>query len=253
MWSERILEDEVGVCAGRSIAGPLLRLLPRNGRILEAGCGLGAWVVFLHRKGYHVSGIDHDASVISRLRSVDATLDVTVETIEALGHPACSVSAYISLGVVEHFESGPDSALREAYRILEPEGLLFLTVPANNLFRKLIAHPLRSLYLLLHRMKGGRTYFAEYRYSRRELRLMVEHAGFEVCEEGLDDFASSSGSLSLWSEFPFLRGSDGPYALNGAGRLLARLLNSVSPSILASGIYVAARKPGKVIQGQENP
>jgi len=38
-------------------------------------------------------------------------------------------AAYISLGVVEHDPAGPDAILREAWRLLEPGGVLLLSVP----------------------------------------------------------------------------------------------------------------------------
>ena len=34
------------------------RFLPKTGRILEAGCGLGQYVVALEERGYTVDGVD---------------------------------------------------------------------------------------------------------------------------------------------------------------------------------------------------
>ena len=52
-----------------------------------------------------------------------------------------SLGAYISLGVMEHFEDGCAAAMAEAFRVLKPGGLMFFTVPLENPFRKLFAHP----------------------------------------------------------------------------------------------------------------
>jgi hypothetical protein len=120
--------------------------------------------------------------------------------------------------------------------------MLILTVPANNLFRRIVAHPLRRLYLFYHALRGRRRHFAEYRYSASEVKRMVAKAGFLVHETGTDDFISKRRSLTLWSEFPFLRGKE-PYSLNNIGGSFAWIMNSISPKILTAGVLVIARKP----------
>lgn len=243
LWEGHRIEEEVLACSDRSIAPYFLDLLPKEDEILEAGCGLGAWVVFLHKRGYRISGVDNNAEVIERLRQWDPGLRVSAGDIAGLPWPEGSLGAYISLGVVEHFEEGTERPLKEAFRVLKPGGYLFLTVPSNNLFRRMIAHPLRSGYLLMHWLQGRDIHFAEYRYSPAEVRRMAETAGFTVMLTSTDDFVSKTRSLTLWSEFPFLRGGSASYSLNAAGRALAWLLNSFSRKILSSGILVIARKP----------
>jgi len=242
MWDSRHIEDEVRACGERSIKHCFMRYLPRYEDILEAGCGLGAWVKFLSEKGYRVTGIDHDTSVIERVKQAYPDLNVHCGSIERLAYSDNSLGAYISLGVVEHFEGGPDSTLKEAFRVLKPGGRLILTVPYNNLFRKCIAHPLRSVYLFLHRIRGGEIHFAEYRYSEAEAREMVERAGFSIIETGMDDFISKTDSLTLWSEFPWLQAPESLYALTRTGRAIAFIFNSLSRKILSSGILIIAEK-----------
>jgi len=243
MWDVRQIEDEVRACEGRGIMRHFSEYLPRDRDILEAGCGLGAWVIYLNKKGYPVAGIDHDKKVMKRLKQWDPSLDVEHGDIENLRYNDNSLGAYISLGVVEHFEGGADKPLHEAYRVLEPGGTLVLTVPYNNIFRKLIAHPLREVYLLLSRVRGRKVFFAEYRYSETEAREMVEKAGFRVITTGTDDFVSKTRSLGLWSEFPWLQDRNSLYGLNRFGKAIAFILNSISRKVLASGILVVAQKP----------
>ena len=59
-------------------------------------------------------------------------------------YPDSSFEAYISMGVVEHFEDGPVPALKEAYRVLKPNGLIFVSTPTVNVIRKLIRRPIRN-------------------------------------------------------------------------------------------------------------
>ncbi len=243
LWEGHRIEEEVAACSDRSITRFFLDLLPKHEEILEAGCGLGAWVIFLHERGYRIAGIDNNVEVIAQLRQWNPGLRLSAGDIVRLPLPDCSLGSYISLGVVEHFEDGAGQPLKEAFRVLKPGGLLFLTVPSNNIFRRLIAHPLREIFLFFHKIIGNKRYFAEYRYSEKEVHGMIEDAGFTVIRTSTDDFVSHTRSLTLWSEFPFLRGRSELYSLNGIGKSIAWVFNTLSERILSSGVLVIARKP----------
>ena len=241
MWSASQVEDEVSACELRHIEKLFLLHLPKEEKILEAGCGLGAWVVYLTERGYNIDGIDHDVRVIERLKTWRPSLAVSQGDICRLLYADDSLGAYISLGVMEHFEAGCREAMAEARRVLKPGGLLFFTVPMENAFRKILAHPLRTLYLLWRKSKGDAIHFAEYRYTRREVEDLLRENGFEPIFTDWDDFVPKEMSLGLWADFPQLHGRK-LYRLNGAGKLLARTMNSMSRWLLASGVFCLARK-----------
>ena len=138
LWDNHVIADEVAACSERNIVDYFLQYLPKDEPILEAGCGLGAWVIYLGQKGYQIAGIDNNQKVIGSLKQWDPALNVISGDIEHLPYDNGSLGAYISLGVVEHFEKGPRIPLQEAFRVLQPGGVLILTVPANNLFRRLV-------------------------------------------------------------------------------------------------------------------
>lgn len=243
MWNARRIEEEVAACPRRRIAGYFIEYLPKGEPILEAGCGLGAWVIFLGDLGYDIAGIDHDARVIGRLKEWRPSLNVSAGDIRELPFGTESIGAVISLGVMEHFEEGCDEAMRETWRVLRPGGLLFFTVPLNNLFRKLVAHPLRSLYLRWRASRGDSIHFAEYRYSPGEVERMLDRHGFTPSVTTWDDFSEKGMSLGIWSDFPPLQ-ADQLYGLNAGGKAIAVPLNILSPWIAASGVLCVARKPG---------
>ncbi|MDO8445569.1 MAG: class I SAM-dependent methyltransferase [Deltaproteobacteria bacterium] len=243
MWNEVKTEDEVSVCQQRRINDYFFKYLTKGEPILEAGCGPGTWVIYLRDKGFDVQGIEHDERIISRIKKDMPSLPVQSGDICLLPFQDSSLGAYISLGVIEHFEDGVEHPLKEALRVLRPGGILILTVPFNNIFRKLVAHPLRSLYLFAHRLRHGKTYFAEYRYSEDEVCEMVKKAGFEIVEIGTDDYNDNSRSMVFWSEFPLLRDKMKPPDLNIVGNSTAFILNSISKKILAAGILIVAQKP----------
>ena len=111
------------------------RYFPRQGKILEGGCGAGQFVIHYHRKGYDIEGVDFAPKAIERLKTYDPTLQVRVGDVTRLPYDDRSMDCYYSGGVVEHFEEGPWTALAEARRVLRPEGRLLITVPFVNWIR----------------------------------------------------------------------------------------------------------------------
>jgi SAM-dependent methyltransferase len=244
MWSARRIEEEVAACPRRRIARYFKKYLPKNEPILEAGCGLGAWVIYLGDRGYDIAGIDNDAQVIGRLKEWRPSLNVSAGDIRALPSETGSLGAVISLGVMEHFEEGCDEAMRETWRVLRPGGLFFFTVPLNNLFRKLVAHPLRGLYLRWRESRGERIHFAEYRYTPPEVERMLAHHGFTPFLTTWDDFSEKGMSLGIWADFPPLHGKE-IYEMTIPGRAVAWILNSCSRWLASAGVLCIARKKGK--------
>ncbi len=245
MWSARRIEEEVAACPRRSSERLFLAYLPKDASILEAGCGLGAWVVYLGDRGYDIAGIDHDETVVDRLKGWRPSLKVTRGDIRELPHEESSLGAVLSLGVMEHFEEGCGGAMREAHRVLQPGGLLFFTVPMDNLFRRVFAHPMRSLYLKWRESRGDTIHFAEYRFSRNEVATLLREHGFEPMITTWDDFTEKTMSLGIWADFPPLQGN-GLYELNFPGKAAALAMNSISRWIACSGVLCIARKPGSI-------
>jgi SAM-dependent methyltransferase len=241
MWSARRIEEEVDACSRRSITRCFLDHLPKDSPILEAGCGLGAWVVYLSDRGYDITGIDNNASVIDRLKTWRPTLKVRCGDIRKLPYEDGALAAVISLGVMEHFEDGCEEALNETNRVLEPGGLLFFTVPMENLFRRAFAHPMRSLYLQWRKRRGDKIHFAEHRFSRGEAETLLRWHGFEPMITTWDDFSEKTMSLGIWADFPMLQ-AKALFELKRAGQVAAFALNSLSRWLACSGIFCMARK-----------
>src|SRR5881628_1188284 len=118
------------------LTGLILRALPAPGaRVLEAGCGLGSYVVLLRQHGYRAAGADWSLDALRACRRSAPGTPLSVMDLRRLGFGSDAFAVYISLGVVEHDPEGPDSIVREAWRVLEPGGLLILSVPYVNLVR----------------------------------------------------------------------------------------------------------------------
>jgi len=144
MWTARTIEQEVEACDLETTARDLfLTYIPKASRVIDGGCGFAKWVIYLKRLGYDIVGIDNNEIAVAKLKDFDGSLQVEFGDILDIHYPDNAFDAYISSGVIEHFEDGPLPALKEAYRVLKPNGLIFVSVPTVNTIRKLIRRPLR--------------------------------------------------------------------------------------------------------------
>lgn len=150
------------------------RHLPKNGMILEAGCGPAQLVLGLNVRGYNCIGLDYAFSAMRRAIQVAGPLRLMCGDITALGLADESFSAIISIGVVEHRRAGPEPFLEEMYRIIKPGGTMLISVPYFN--------PLR-------RWRAGQgAYqddvsgldFYQNAFTRDEFCQFLEEAGFQI-------------------------------------------------------------------------
>jgi len=121
----------------------LRHLPPAPAPILEAGCGLGQYVVLLRGRGYHAVGADWAVDPLRVCRAWAKDTPLVAMDLGQLAFGAGAFGAYVSLGVVEHDAGGPDRILAEAHRVLAPGGTLLVSVPYVNVVRRLGARRIR--------------------------------------------------------------------------------------------------------------
>ncbi len=206
-WDGRSLDVELASFTDRTLTMAFDKFLGgRKLRVIEAGCGLGAWCEWFARRGHDIVGLEFMEDVVRQVKRCTPTIPVELGDITAINYANDTFDVYVSLGVIEHFEAGPEKALAEAVRVLKPGGIAFFTVPVLTPVRQYIAHPIRDLFFWVKKIKGQPAYFWEYRYTPEELRHYIEQAGFEVLEEGVDDFDPrvKDRHLGLWADWFFL-------------------------------------------------
>ena len=103
-------------------------------KVLDAGCGAGRNLVYLHRRGFDVWGTDGDERAITAARAQAATLAPSfpadrfrVEPVERMSFENETFDVVISSAVL-HFardEQQWDAMLREMWRVLKRGGLFF--------------------------------------------------------------------------------------------------------------------------------
>ena len=102
------------------------RMSPRRGTVLDVGCGGGRFLSLCQVKGWKAIGVEPslDAAVHARRRG----LDVHSRAWPVPGLADESVEVVTFINVLDHLPD-PFEALREAARVLKPDGLLYIRVP----------------------------------------------------------------------------------------------------------------------------
>lgn len=181
----------------------------KNSLILEAGCGLGGWVVRLHNYGFNITGIDIIPQAIEAIKKYNKKLNVYLCDVRHIDLPDNSVDLYLSLGVIEHDENGPESILEEAFRIIKKNGYGIISVPNHN-----------SVDLYKRPNLKEATTFYQYEYSKKEYIDTLKMNKFEVIE------IFTYGSFIFLSRYKILRKkANDTYALNIIGKAIIFIIS----------------------------
>lgn len=178
-WAKQNLADLVESCKFDTVALPyFLKYLPKEGKVLECGCGPGQWIIYLNGLGYQMSGIEIVPDCVEVCRKFFPGADISVGDVRKMPFPERHFKGYISIGVVEHMIEGPDSTLREMKRVLQPDGIVILTVPAFNYFLRAWG-PLRRKGVdlvrynpFIRKIMGKPIFSGDLQQSRRDLRAL---------------------------------------------------------------------------------
>ncbi len=240
-WIGETVGEPIALCPTRTLEPVLRKYISQNYEVLEAGCGLGTWVFYLNDLGYRVTGIELSDEAIRIARGYAPDAPIEKQDLLHMTYHDGRFGAVISLGLLEHFEEGPEAALAEIRRVLRPGGFFCVTVPVQNLNRRFAANPLKSLKRIIRRRRGVRFAFEEYRYTRREFSRRLLDAGFEIVETGIDEFLPPK-CIGLYVDYPFFHHHSNKWELNAAGAIFRKAANIISPWLTAGGAYWICRK-----------
>jgi SAM-dependent methyltransferase len=150
-------------------ADRITKLIKPPGKALDVGCGIGGFLQVIKSRGFDIYGVELNPDAIDYVRSRDLfPIYTNIQETAALGFQFDVVTL---LHTLEHV-SDPRQMLREIKDVLEPNGLLVITVPCYNrltiLLDKLQAY---TGWGLIH--KGHQNYF-----SSSTLRVLLQREGF---------------------------------------------------------------------------
>jgi SAM-dependent methyltransferase len=240
-WQKNEILDLLASCEKDGLFPFISKYVRKEDTILESGCGLARRIKNLETKVYNCRGLEYSSDTVKTIHEIWPELDLFVG--EVLRHPfkACSFDAVISLGVVEHFEEGPEKALSDIFRILKLGGTGIITVPCLNTIRG-IKYPFTHDKLVFYSKKRGEPKkFFKYRFSPDYFLDTVKAFGFEVLEQKpfahIDRFYLELDPLHIIVKFSHWKFDPEDLWLN---RLLARI------PYQRSHMLIIVRKPIEV-------
>ena len=235
IWDEASILVELeaaGYARAQDTIDAYLPYLAKQNTHLEAGSGLSAIVIELRRRGYDVQGLDYAVNAMLASRRYDDSLPLAAGDVHHLPYRDNCFGSYLSFGVLEHFEGGMLPALREAYRVVKPGGVLVLTIPYPNL--------IHSLVQWRRKLSGAGSLtddaFYESVYTRQQLRDVVTEAGFR-----LELSRPTSHSFTLWQLGGPFRAL-GYYRTSPLAERLGALLKRLLPWPFNYSTLIIARK-----------
>jgi SAM-dependent methyltransferase len=173
-WGGHTVEELLAVARASPLTRLITEALPSSGLVLEAGCGLGQYVILLRERGWSAAGVDGSVEALATCRRL-ARVPLAASDLRALAIRSGAAAAYVSLGVVEHDPDGPDAILAEAHRVLAGGGTLVISVPYLNGVRRVGSPWIRRRQAALRRGGGA---FYQYAFTRRELLDALARHGF---------------------------------------------------------------------------
>ncbi|MGA1791512.1 MAG: methyltransferase domain-containing protein [bacterium] len=193
-WDGITPETEIRMWDFYGLRPWILKYIPRRGKVIEAGCGLGRYVFYLRKLGIDIDGIDFH---VPTMKSVKAWADqkglfprFVAGNVRQLPYQENSISGYLSLGVMEHFVEGPKAALDQVYRVLRPGGIAIITTPSVSfsILYKQIKKQIKTLVSpFIKRYRSKPTPFFQYWYRPGQLRRFVKEANlYPVGANGAD-------------------------------------------------------------------
>jgi SAM-dependent methyltransferase len=149
-----------------------------SGEFFEVGSGMGYFLDFARKNGYHVSGIEY-AELGVRTCQNKFGLDVTRGSIEELPTRTERYDVIFMGDVLEHLVQ-PLEMVRKSYAMLRSSGVLAMEVPSmfNSLAGRMAVTGMRMLGT---KKKMGMPPYHVNEFTPKTLRAMIERAGFKRC------------------------------------------------------------------------
>lgn len=153
-----------------------LQSLPREfkdvgGKVLDVGCGAGAFTGLLKRErpDLEIYGVDISKKAIKLAKKDFPDINFSVADARRLSFPSNFFDAAVMRQVLEHLED-PSKALIELRRVLKPGALFYSATPLEG--DNLVLKPPRRL---VEKYQGH-----VQRFSRAQLLSLLEKSGFKI-------------------------------------------------------------------------
>ncbi len=163
----------------------ILEQFTAPGHILEVGPALGYNLEAARERDWRVEGIDISDYIVKR--SCDLGFDIEKGRLGENSKPDRQYDAILLKHVLEHY-GDPFAALRDANRLLRPDGLVQIFVPNGEYWK---AGMLRHRHKFYRYDANGIDHYVY--FNRTTLSQILKTVGFEVVQENYPFFVPGDG------------------------------------------------------------
>ncbi len=167
MEDPKYVEEETGRRAQAKLILSLIAKHKKQGKMLDIGCGPGLFLDEAKKQGWSVQGVD-----LSGWAKEHAKKNFGIEVLQGTLHdarfPDRNFDGIVMNDVIEHLED-PKSALKEIWRVLKNDGILYVSTPDIESF----------LSRLLRAKWWGINKYHLFYFSRKTLEKMFQEAGLK--------------------------------------------------------------------------
>lgn len=164
------------------------KYIPKDGKLLEAGVGLGKWLNYFQKRDYDIVGIDYSEVAVKKLKVFDNRLNIVYGDVTDIPFEDNTFDVYLSYGVLEHLEDigNLKKAISEIHRVLKKDGVAYITIPNLTIlnYMHFIKNKVENNNFVrtLFGKKTIESNFFEYNYTEKEFLSYFDSDKFEICE-----------------------------------------------------------------------
>ncbi len=131
-YTAYLAEEEVLKKYFRDILSQVNKLLPNSGRVLDIGCSFGFFLEVMKARGnWQVYGVELSSEAVRGAKKRLKSKNIYHQTLEAAKFPANYFDFVTIFQTIEHVDN-PLELLKEARRILKPEGVMLIATPDSG-------------------------------------------------------------------------------------------------------------------------
>lgn len=116
----------------RHLVSTIKNLMQKNNlkKVLDVGCGSGKLVQFLYNEGFNAYGCDNSKIAVYQTRKNNVRGRIFLASASKLPFENNNFDLITSISVIEHLtQKQASNFLKEAKRILKPQGIIFIVTP----------------------------------------------------------------------------------------------------------------------------
>jgi len=146
-----------------------ISFLPKNGKVLDVGCGPGADSEYLKRKGFDVEGIDLSSKMIKLAKNRVKSIKFQVMDMRSLRYPDRYFDGLLAAFSLIHIPKKDTlKAIKELKRVLKLNGIIYLGLQGGK-GEKILEEPLNPKYKIFLHL-----------FAMREIAGLLRKNGFKI-------------------------------------------------------------------------